>query len=411
MLVLLFVPLLFAANEEVELSPQNPYPSENLLCKYLTFQQGNVVEFIWKVNDEVKDQRVVDKPSTIFIGEKKKNDKVRCEVNLLDPATLQRNVHIGVQSITVGRYECNDGLDNDGDELIDAQDRDCATRTTASEGIAITLTPEDPYPAENLLCRFLYWKEDDVLEFAWFVNDVIKQRQVIDKESSIFSKQTQRNDVVRCEVYRYDPATQRRGNTVGIEEVTVGRFACNDGRDNDNDGMIDSQDNGCTLRQGKSELRIETERFCENHPEQVFCLGLGLREVNDLCVRNLNNELCQQALQVEAFEQCAGNENTVVCRGVEDVIRYCEEHRRESICTIFLFLVLQCQEQQHCYELTSENKDFLCTLRPYAFCPSQEVPPPVEPPQELPRAQLPVRKLPVLPQPPQEPPSNESVPL
>ena len=131
--------------------------------------------------------------------------------------------------------------------------------------------------------------------------------------------------------------------------------------------MIDSQDNGCTLRQGKSELRIETEGFCENHPEQVFCLGLGLREVNDLCVRNLNNELCQQELQREAFERCAGKEDTILCRGVEDVVSYCEEQEEESICTIFFSLVQQCQEQQRCYELTSENKDFLCLLRSYSF--------------------------------------------
>ncbi|MEK6901452.1 MAG: hypothetical protein AABX37_03860 [Nanoarchaeota archaeon] len=407
--LLLSSPLFFAGNEEVELSPQNPYPSENLLCKYLTFQRGDVVEFIWKVNDEVKDNKVVDKPSTIFIGEKKKNDNVKCEVNLLDPATLQRNVHIGVQSVTVGRYECNDGLDNEGDGFIDAQDQDCATRTTTSEGAAITLTPEDPYPSENLLCKFLYWEENDVLEFAWFVNDAIKQRQVIDKESSIFSKQTQRNDVVRCEVYHYDPATQRRGNTVGIEDVTVGKYVCNDGVDNDNDGLIDGQDNACTSRQWKSEFRIETEGFCENHPEQVFCLGLGLREVNDLCVRNLNNELCQQDIQFEAFDRCAGNEDTILCRGVEDVAAYCEEHRRETMCTIFLTLILQCQEQQHCHELTEKNKEFLCLLRSYSFCLSQDIPPANEPPQDQPRRQLPAGQPPALPQPPAGLPENESV--
>ncbi len=423
--VLFFLPLAFGSNEQVQLTPGEPYPSENLLCRYLDFEQGNVVEFIWKVNDEVKDWKVIDKPSSIFNGEKKKNDVVRCEINLLDPATLQRNVYVGMQSVTVGRYECNDGLDNEGDGFIDARDDNCATRTAPSEGVGMAITPKDPYPSENLLCKFLYWNENDVLEFAWFVNDMIQQRRVVDKPSTIFSKQTARNDKVRCEVYHYDPSAQRRGNTIGIEEVTVGRFACNDGRDNDNDGFIDAQDIGCSSRQGKSEFRIEIGRFCENHPENLFCVGLGLREVNDLCVRNLNNNLCQQEMQNEAFERCAGNEESVVCRGVDEITTYCQDHREEAICRIFLTTILQCQEQQRCYELTQENKEFLCLLRPYSFCPSQEVPPagngpvgdervgneqPKEQPQEQPRQQRSDGEEVSLPplQPPQQAPENES---
>ena len=134
----------------VEITPHDPYPSENLLCRYLNYQRGDILEFWWVINGETVDRLRTDKPSTIFNaqGKTRRGDAVLCVVNQVFEIPREHVQDRGSDTVVIGNFQCNDGLDNDGDNQIDSRDQDCSVRSDDLEG-------REPVMGEEIvaLCR------------------------------------------------------------------------------------------------------------------------------------------------------------------------------------------------------------------------------------------------------------------
>ncbi len=235
----------------------------------------------------------------------------------------------------------------------------------------VELTPLYPYPDENLLCKYLNFQQGNILEFIWFNGDIEVRRKTIDKPSDIFNLDTNPGNKITC---RIEMVAGREDNLpIGFQTLTVGQFACNDGIDNDNDGVADFQDPGCSARNDKSEFDIKA-MYCEEHPDNIYCVQAGLSALLKLCANDNDNPLCvENQIYLHAKAECSNNENTAVCQGREDIVPFCQQNQNQGECIIFAFMVQSCDNNDICYELTAEDKKLLCTKGSYDFCPPAEI--------------------------------------
>ena len=237
---------------------------------------------------------------------------------------------------------------------------------------SMSLTPSYPYPDEHLLCTYSDFQRGNVLEFMWFVNNAQVGRLVTDKQSTILSQATKRLDIIRCQINVLDPATQERNFPVGSKTATVGQFQCNDGIDNDHDGLIDALDTGCTARNDKIEAVANLSQifsnFCGNHSNNFQCLGLGLNDINALCDAHPDNHFCQNREVMNLINSfCPQNRNDPICAGYRNIVHSCTLEPNDLGCHFLGFTIVSCS-QGNCLELSENDKTQLCNLKAYHFC-------------------------------------------
>ena len=241
----------------------------------------------------------------------------------------------------------------------------------------MNLTPSYPFPNEHLQCRYLDFQPGNVLEFFWYHNNRLIERKVIDKPSTLFTQITVPLDKVQCQINALDPATLERNFAVGSKTVTVGQFPCNDGKDNDDDNLIDLQDPGCSARNDKTESQADVAEllaaFCSENPDNLQCLKLGLTDLSSLCQQHPENHLClnQEALNL-ATSFCPENLEDPLCAGNNNIVRMCTQEPNDLACLFLAFTVINCR-QGSCLELSENDKVLFCGLKQYYFCQAAEV--------------------------------------
>ena len=233
----------------------------------------------------------------------------------------------------------------------------------------IELTPELPFPQETLFCKYLLHEQGEVITFSWSKNGEPVKEKTTDKPSDILNHETVKDDVMRCDVSK----NVGRVLPIGSSAVTVGQNMCNDGEDNDNDGLVDLLDPGCEDRSDKEEFNIPAD-YCDNHPNNIFCMQLGFEEIGQICENDPGNLLCfENQVYVLGSQQCQADAGSVACLGVDNIIEYCNAGPGE-ICTLFSLMIQQCGSANlACFELTQEDKDFLCTVGRFDHCPEEVV--------------------------------------
>jgi hypothetical protein len=241
----------------------------------------------------------------------------------------------------------------------------------------VELTPESPYPNENLLCEYTSFEQGNVIEFVWLQDDVEVRRKTTDKPSDIFSLDTQKGDKITCQIN----LQVGRSLPIGGRATFIGNFACSDGEDNDGDGLIDFNDKGCESRSDKDEFNFPLD-YCDNHPNNVFCLQLGFSDIIKICEKDVNNELCQQnPLYLTGIQECVEDASSPTCTGVTNIVPQCNGGN-DRICQLFTAMAKSCPEDNFCFELTDTDKNVICATEEHYFCPEKEESQPEEQPRE-----------------------------
>ena len=229
------------------------------------------------------------------------------------------------------------------------------------------------------------FQEGDNLRFIWNRNgrdiaDTMNKRVEIDFLQLNEVGGTFNLDEINCDVYLWDLQTNRYKLIDNDREldglVTVGGYECNDGIDNDGDTKIDSQDLGCTDRTDNSEQehpRLILQRFCNEHPNNFFCLKMGLSDIVSLCREFSTSPLCVgEEINPDNLQNMCALDATI-CNGVNDIATYCgdvfDNGNDAIICNFVLQITSSCEEENSCFELNDDDKRNLCKVDgSYEFC-------------------------------------------
>ncbi len=151
MLLILVSQVYAAAIKPVEISPSYPAPNEELTCT-INGQGPGQFHFRWTINDVNVHEEITADFSNTLNENIEVQDRVNCIAGRFINGITQL---IGADTVTVGEFECNDGLDNDGDGTIDfGEDEDCEGRFDFSElNLRDTILPfcNNGHP-NNLFC-------------------------------------------------------------------------------------------------------------------------------------------------------------------------------------------------------------------------------------------------------------------
>ncbi len=189
---------------------------------------------------------------------------------------------------------CSDGIDNDGDGLIDAQgNRESYTQLFGNEaqirtylnGVSALITP-DPLQENEFHC----------MQYGYVDEELAMTNTAADKFCRLF--QYDEAVSVSCPSNTYDNLKTTWGEWHGeqmIREPSLfGNYPyyntircainpdCGDGVDNDYDGKTDMADSGCTNRQDTSELAADSGCAGPDDPTEGTC-GDGKKEPAEQC--------------------------------------------------------------------------------------------------------------------------------
>jgi uncharacterized repeat protein (TIGR01451 family) len=150
-----------------------------------------------------------------------------------------------INQIVTPTYQCNDGIDNDGDNLVDSADPGCTSPTDNSEYNAVTPTVYQ--------CNDGYDNDSD--GYVDYPYDPGCSSYTDNTESPYNTPPTYTyqcndgydNDGDGYVDYPYDPGCSSSTDNDEYNYITPTTYQCNDGYDNDSDGYVDyPNDPGCS---------------------------------------------------------------------------------------------------------------------------------------------------------------------
>jgi len=107
-----------------------------------------------------------------------------------------------------------------------------------------------------------------------------------------------------------------------------------------------------------------SDNFCKDHPDNFLCLGLGYKQILELCETTPNSPICinldSYLTPMENF--CTSSPNSALCNGVDNLEEFCEKDSKDELCQMGLLIVNTCLEDNNkCLELTIEEKAWFCS--------------------------------------------------
>ncbi len=304
---------------DVQLTPTHPTRLSQMTCEY-TVEEAGVFKFEFFKNNDIDQllfSRETDKRVVSFRPQGLQNgDTVTCAIAKRDFRGEYNGV--GAQVRTVGAFDCNDLIDNDNDNNIDMQDPGCGMPNDNDE--------TEPVCNDNI--------DND--------ND------------GLFDLD--------------DPGCNNNRNRAS-EKNEFGP-QCDNGLDDDGNGIVDLEDAGCEDPTDNIE-KLDYNRFCRDHPRNIFCKGLGLNALLQICDRDAGNPLCDPAL-VGMRRFCTQNPIHSFCVGAPSLANRCDNIRGDPYCNELQSQIEKCNKQNKCLELTNADESLLCSLQDYEFCPEQD---------------------------------------
>ena len=114
-----------------------------------------------------------------------------------------------------------------------------------------------------------------------------------------------------------------------------------------------------------------SEDFCNDHTNNFLCLGLGYKQILELCKSTPNSPICiDLVLDLNDMNNlCASSPDSAICNGGDNVEAFCRNDADDQLCQIGLLMLGECLENNICLELTTEEKNWFCSMNSnLSFC-------------------------------------------